>query len=128
MDAPASASAAGGRTGPPSAAPAAGERPLRELNELLYAGLGLLALTADATDELADDLARRLGVGRDELRRALADTLASWRREAERLGRRPGEAGERALRRLGLVRREELDDLLLRIAQLEHRVQLLERG
>jgi hypothetical protein len=30
------------------------------------------------------------------------------------------------MRRLGLVRREEADDLALRVAQLEHRVRLLE--
>ena len=34
---------------------------------------------------------------------------------------------ERLLARLGLVRREELDDLGLWLAQLEHRLRLLER-
>jgi hypothetical protein len=38
----------------------------------------------------------------------------------------PGEATERTLKRLGVVRRDELDDLALRVAQLEHRVRLLE--
>ena len=36
------------------------------------------------------------------------------------------EASDRAMRRLGVVRREEADDLALRVAQLEHRVRLLE--
>ena len=36
------------------------------------------------------------------------------------------EAFERAYAKAGLVRREEMDDLALRVAQLEHRIRLLE--
>ena len=61
------------------------------------------------------------------MRTAVRDTIASWRREAERLGVRGDEVTERALARLGLARREALDDLGLRVAQLEHRLRLLER-
>jgi polyhydroxyalkanoate synthesis regulator phasin len=72
-----------------------------------------------------DELIQRLG--RDEAR-ALADELTGlWRGEAG--------ARERAavkltgvFRELGLVTREELDDAELRIAQLEHRLRLLENG
>ena len=61
------------------------------------------------------------------MRDAVRDAVASWRAEAERLGALPSDASEKALRRLGLVRREEADDLALRVAQLEHRVRLLEK-
>ena len=97
------------------------------LEQLLLAGIGWASLTAEAADELADDLARRLGVERDEMRAALRDSLTGWRRDASRLGMHRGEARERALARLGLVRRDEYDDLVLRVAQLEHRLKLLER-
>ncbi len=53
-------------------------------------------------------------------------SVASWRAEAERLGSIPSDASDKAMRRLGVVRREEADDLALRVAQLEHRVRLLE--
>ncbi len=99
----------------------------RPLEQLLLAGLGWVSLTADAADDLADDLARRVGIERDEMRDAVRDTVASWRAEAQRLGSLPSETSEKALRRLGLVRREEADDLALRVAQLEHRVRLLEK-
>jgi polyhydroxyalkanoate synthesis regulator phasin len=56
----------------------------------------------------------------------LRDAVASWRADAEKLGSLPSDATEKALKRLGLVRREEADDLALRVAQLEHRVRLLE--
>jgi polyhydroxyalkanoate synthesis regulator phasin len=92
----------------------------------LLAGVGWASLTAEAADELADDLARRIGVERDELRRAVRDAFASWRRDAERAARRREEALERLVKRLQLARRDEIDDLNLRVAQLEHRLRLLE--
>jgi polyhydroxyalkanoate synthesis regulator phasin len=95
--------------------------------QLLLAAVGWASLTAEAADELADDLARRVGIDRDEMRGAVSDALTGWRRDAERIGSRRAEALDRALARLGLVRREEHDDLALRVAQLEHRVKLLER-
>lgn len=97
------------------------------LEQALLAGLGWVSLTVEAADDLADDLARRVGIDRDEMRRAVRDAFSSWSAEAERLGSRRGEALERVVGRVGLVRREELDDLALHVAQLEHRLRLLER-
>ena len=99
----------------------------RPISELLLAGIGWASLGLEAADELADDLARRVGVDRGAMRAAVQDTIESWRAELERLGARRDEAVERALAKTGLVRREELEDLTLRVAQLEHRVRLLER-
>lgn len=98
----------------------------RSLDELLLAGLGWISMTAEAADELADDLARRVGIERDEMRGAVRDMVSSWRAEADRLGARRSEASDRLLQRLGLARREEVEDLSLRVAQLEHRLKLLE--
>jgi polyhydroxyalkanoate synthesis regulator phasin len=97
------------------------------LRQLLLAGVGWASEGMEAADAVADDLARRVGVEREAMRTALRDTLASWRREVERLGARGDDASERALAHLGLARREALDDLALRVAQLEHRLQLLEQ-
>jgi polyhydroxyalkanoate synthesis regulator phasin len=99
----------------------------RSVSELLLAGIGWASLGLEAADEMADDLARRVGVDRDAMRGAVRDTAASWRAEFERLGARRDEAVERALARAGLARREEVEDLALRLAQLEHRLRLLER-
>jgi polyhydroxyalkanoate synthesis regulator phasin len=94
---------------------------------LLLAGLGAASFTASAVDDLADELARRVGVDASAMRNAFRDLAASWRKEAEQLGDRRDDVSERMLSRMGLVRREEIDDLALRIAQLEHRLRLLER-
>jgi polyhydroxyalkanoate synthesis regulator phasin len=99
----------------------------RSVSELLLAGIGWATLGVEAAEEIADDLARRVGVDRDAMRSAVQDTIASWRAELERLGDRRDEAVERALARTGLARREEVEDLALRVAQLEHRLRLLER-
>jgi polyhydroxyalkanoate synthesis regulator phasin len=98
----------------------------RPVSELLLAGIGFATLGLEAADELADDLARRVGADREAMRGAVRDTIEAWRNEAERLGARRDEAVERALAKSGIARREEVDDLTLRVAQLEHRIRLLE--
>ena len=99
----------------------------RPVSELLLAGIGWASLGLEAVDEVADDLARRVGVGREALRDAVRDTVTSWREELDRLGNRRDEVVERGLARAGLARREDVEDLALRVAQLEHRLRLLER-
>jgi polyhydroxyalkanoate synthesis regulator phasin len=98
------------------------------LETLTLAGIGALALAAGRADDLADDLAGRVGVGRDEMRSALNDVLGAWRREAGRLGRSTTGAASRLAEELGLASQEAVDDLQLRVAQLEHRLKLLERS
>ena len=99
----------------------------RSLEQLLLAGIGWVSLGAEAVDELADELAKRVGVNRDEMRKAVRDTISSWRHEsivsatcAPR--RRTGRCSV-----WGSSAARKLDDLALRIAQLEHRMRLLER-
>ncbi len=94
---------------------------------LTLAGLGGLALLAERADDLADDLGRRLGVEREEVRTAIADILESWRREAGRASDGTGTAATRITADLGLASRIAVDELELRVAQLEHRLKLLER-
>ncbi len=96
------------------------------LETLTLAGLGALALAAQRGDDLADELAKRVGVERDELREALADVLGSWRRELQRLGDSTGDAAARVGSELGVASREAVSELELRVAQLEHRLKLLE--
>jgi hypothetical protein len=61
------------------------------------------------------------------LRQLLEELGAQLRNGVERLGDLPQETGERLAYELGLARREELEALELRLAQLEHRLKLLEQ-
>jgi len=97
------------------------------LETLTLAGLGALALVADRTDELADEISRRLGLERDEVRRAVGDVLDSWKREARRLGEQTGDAASRLSSDLGVASREAVSALARRVAPLVHRLRLLER-
>jgi len=100
----------------------------RSVEQLLLAGIGWLSLGAEAVEELADELAHKVGVERDEMRSALRDTIASWKAEADKVGLKRSEAADRIVERLGLAGRDELDDISLRLAQIEHRLRLLERS
>jgi polyhydroxyalkanoate synthesis regulator phasin len=113
----------------PASDDGSGDRSLVELFErLALAGVGAVALTADRIDALADALAERGGLRREEARSTIADLSTRWRGESVRFGERAGAGLAGLFRELGLVTREEWDELELRVAQLEHRVRLVERG
>ena len=97
------------------------------LEQLLLAGVGAVSLTAERAEELVDSLAERGGVQRDEARSAVDDLVSRWRGDATRVTERAGAGLQGVLRELGLVLRSELEELELRVAQLEHRLKLLER-
>jgi polyhydroxyalkanoate synthesis regulator phasin len=69
-----------------------------------------------------------LGPRLDELR-SLADEFTSrWRGDALRVGESSRRRVQDLARELGLVTREEFEELELRVAQLEHRLRLVENG
>ena len=108
----------------PTAVPASERSTLETLS---LAGIGAVALVAQHADELATEIATRVGVERDEVRAVIADVLDSWRREATRLGESGGSMAARAASELGAASRDAMSDLELRVAQIEHRLKLLER-
>ena len=73
-----------------------------------------------------DRLISLLGPRLDELRSLLDDMSARWRGDAVRFGEGSKRRLQDVARELGLVTREEFDELELRAAQLEHRLRLLE--
>jgi polyhydroxyalkanoate synthesis regulator phasin len=104
------------------------ERSLREAaEELFLAGVGVVALTKDRTEELVDELAGRGKVSRDEARDLVEEIVGRWRGEAVRVSERAGSKFSGLFKELGLVTRTDYDELELRLAQLEHRLRLLEK-
>ena len=104
------------------------ERSLRDAaEELFLAGVGVVALTKDRTEELVDELAGRGQVSRDEARELVDEIVGRWRGEAIRVGERAGSTFSGLFKELGLVTRRDYDELELRLAQLEHRLRLVEK-
>ena len=97
------------------------------LGEALFAGVGALALTKERVDDLVDELVDRGQLTRSEARAAVDDVTARWRADASRMSERASGGLAGMLRELGLVTRREWEELELRLAQVEHRLRLLER-
>jgi polyhydroxyalkanoate synthesis regulator phasin len=96
------------------------------VRQLALATVGVVALTAERADELAETLAERGGMQKDEVRAWIDDLSSRWRGDAARVGERAGATLHNVLRDVGLVTRDEWDELELRVAQLEHRMRLVE--
>lgn len=106
--------------------PASSSRAL--VSELALAAVGVVALSADRIDALAEAIAARGKITSvEEARELLRDEVERWREEAARVSGQATSRMSALARELGLVTREEADELELRVAQLEHRLQLLER-
>ena len=72
-------------------------------------------------DEPADS-----SVNLEEWRAKLDELARRWRGDTVRVGERAGATLHGVLHELGLVTRDEWDELELRVAQLEHRLRLVE--
>jgi len=67
-----------------------------------------------------------LGPRLDEVRALIDDATGRWRGDALRVGEGTRRRLQDLAREVGLVTRDEWDELELRVAQLEHRLRLLE--
>ncbi|HEV8460426.1 MAG TPA: hypothetical protein VGQ38_06930 [Gaiellaceae bacterium] len=81
-----------------------------------------MAEPASDLERLVAALAPRL----DELRSVLEDVGTRWRGDAVRAGEGSKRRIHDLAREFGLVTRDEFDELELRVAQIEHRLSLLE--
>jgi len=82
----------------------------------------------NADREALDRVVTMLGLRLDEARSLLDDVTSRWRGDALRVGEGSKRRLHDVARELGLVTREEWDELELRVAQVEHRLRLLEDG
>ena len=94
--------------------------------QLLLAGIGAASLTAERVEELVDAVAERGSAQRDEARAAIENVVSRWRGDVTRVTERAGAGAQGVLREFGLVLRSEYEELELRVAQLEHRLRLVE--
>ena len=98
------------------------------LEKTLLAGLGAVALTKERADDLVDELTKRGRMTGEEAREVVDELTHRWRGDAMRFSERAGSTISGFSRELGLVTRREWEELELRLAQVEHRLRLLEGG
>jgi hypothetical protein len=83
---------------------------------------------SDFGRDAAERLFSLIGPRVDEVRSLLGDSTSRWRGDAVRVGEGTRSRLRDLFRELGLVTREDWDELELRVAQVEHRLGLLERA
>jgi len=81
----------------------------------------------DTGRDSVERLLALIGPRIDEVRSLLGDSTSRWRGDALRVGEGTRQRLREIFRELGLVTRDDWDELELRVAQLEHRLALLER-
>lgn len=98
------------------------------LEKTLLAGLGAVALTKERAEDLVEELTKRGQMTGEEARELVEELTHRWRGDAVRFSERAGSTVSGLSRELGLVTRREWEELELRLAQVEHRLRLLEGG
>jgi polyhydroxyalkanoate synthesis regulator phasin len=96
--------------------------------EALLAGVGAVALTKDRADELVQELVGKGKLTSDDARELVDEVTGRWRGEAVRMSERAGTTFASLFRELGLITRREYEELELRLAQVEHRLRLVEKN
>ena len=108
--------------------PGSSAKSLRGLaEEALLAGVGAVALTKERADELVQELVGKGKLTGDDARELVDDVMGRWRGDAVRMSERAGTTHSTLYRELGLITRREYEELELRLAQLEHRLRLVEK-
>lgn len=100
---------------------------IRDLIERTFLiGVGAAAFTKDRIQELVDEFVKRGELSGDEGREMVDRLVARSRDQARSAVRRADSSFQGALRDFGVTTRRDLEDLEIRIRQLEHRIALLE--
>jgi len=100
---------------------------IRDIIERTFlAGMGAAALTKDRIQELVEELVSRGQLNATEGREVVDRLMARSRDEARTVLKRADSSLHSAYRELGLGSKREMEELSLRVQQLEHRIQLLE--
>lgn len=100
---------------------------IRELIERTFlVGVGAAAFTKDRVQELVGEFVRRGELSTEEGRDMVDRLVARSRDEARTVVKKADTSLKGALHDLGLATRRELEELEMRVKQLEHRLALLE--
>ncbi len=101
------------------------------MEQAVLMSIGAAALTRERAEAAVNELVRKGQMGGDEGKQVVERLMARVRGDgapaAGLVGRLEGGL-QGVLREIGLVTHAELEDVQLRLMELEHRISLLERG
>lgn len=92
------------------------------LKQLLYAGIGLAAITKEKAEELVAELIKKGEMSTDEGKDLLNSLRSRIQEESDRLKERINEQVERTINSMNLVRKSDIDEVLDRLEKLEKRL------
>ncbi|MFA6000801.1 MAG: hypothetical protein WC828_01645 [Thermoleophilia bacterium] len=98
------------------------------LEQSILMTLGAAAITKEVAESVVGELVKRGQMTSDEGRQAVDEVIDKTKGEARSLRSRFDETLQKNLQDLGLAPKQQLEDLQLKVAQLEHRISLLESG
>ena len=102
---------------------------IKDLIERTFlAGMGAAALTKDRIQDLVEELVSRGQINAEEGRDVVERLVARSRDEARTVLKKADSSLRGAYRELGLGSRRDVEEMALRLEQLEHRVKLLEES
>ncbi len=96
------------------------------LERLVLLQVGAAAATRDRVEKVVDDLVQKGRIEREEGRTVVDDVMSRARERSAGARSFVDASMQQGLRRTGVPTREEQEDLIFRVEQLEHRVRMLE--
>ena len=96
------------------------------LERLILLQVGAAAATRDKVQEIVDSLIEQGRIEREEGRTVVNDVMNRARERSAGARSLVDASVQQGLRRGGLPTREDFEDLIFRVEQLEHRVRMLE--
>lgn len=93
------------------------------LKQMLYAGIGLAAVTKEKAEEVIAELIKRGEMSKEEGKDMLNTLINRMQEESEKLKQKINEQVENTISSMNLVRKSELDEVLEKLTTLEKRLE-----
>lgn len=92
------------------------------LKDMLYAGIGLAAITKEKAEEAIAELIKKGEMSKEEGKDLLNTLMNKMQAESEKLKQKISEQVEHTITSMNLVRKSELDEVLQRLDELEKKI------
>ena len=93
------------------------------LKQMLYAGIGLAAVTKEKAEEVISELIKKGEMSSEEGKDLLNALMVRIQEESDRLKDKVNQQVEQAISSMNLVRKSDLDEVLQRLEKLEKKLE-----